>query len=112
MWLMGNRKENISPLQYLTKPHVEHIKNGPNNLSRMRQVIKPVKALGIEENFWEPGSCNGEGITKLWSTVWHWLDPYLCTGGNSNKTGCTEKSQTGQISWRTCYNNMKNKHII
>ena len=31
-WLMGNRKENIPPLQYHNKTHVEHIENGPNNL--------------------------------------------------------------------------------
>ena len=40
MWFMGNRKENTPPLQYLTKPHGEHIKHGPNNLTKMRQVMK------------------------------------------------------------------------
>ena len=40
MWLMENRKENIPPLQYLTNLHVDHIKNGPNNLSKIRQVMK------------------------------------------------------------------------
>ena len=55
MWLMGDRKQNISPMQYLTKPHGEHIKNGPNNLSKMRQVMKRVKDFGKEDNVWEPG---------------------------------------------------------
>ena len=40
IWLMKNRKENTPPLQYLTKLHVDHIKNGPNNLSKIRQVMK------------------------------------------------------------------------
>ena len=40
MWLTKKRKENIPPLQYLTKLHVDHIKNGPNNLSKIRQVMK------------------------------------------------------------------------
>ena len=87
MWLMGNRKENTPPLQYLTKTHVEHIKNGPNSLSKMIQLMKRVKDFGLEENVWELGSWNGEVITKLWSTFWHRLYPYLCIEVNSNKIG-------------------------
>ena len=37
--------------------------------------MKRVNGFGLEENIWEPGSWNGEGITKLWSTIWHGLDP-------------------------------------
>ena len=29
MWPMVNRKENIPPLHYVNKPHVEHIKMDP-----------------------------------------------------------------------------------
>ena len=50
MWHMGNIKENITPLQYLNNPHVDHIKNGPKNLSKMTQVMKRVKYFGLEEN--------------------------------------------------------------
>ena len=112
MWLMGNIKENTPPLHYITKHHIEHIKNGPNNLSKLRQVMKRVKYFGLEGNFWELGSWNGEGITQLWSTIWHRLDTYLSTEGNSNKMGCMEKSRKEQISWRTCYSNMQKKEII
>ena len=56
---MGNGKENISSLQYINKPHVEHIKNGPKDLSKMRQVMKQVKYFWLEDNIWEPGSQNG-----------------------------------------------------
>ena len=34
MWFMGNGKENIPPLQYLTIPNVEYIKNRPSNLEK------------------------------------------------------------------------------
>ena len=85
IWLVGNIKENIAPLQYLTKPHVEHIKNGPNHLSKMRQVIKQLKYFGLEEIVWGPGSWNGEVITNMWSTIWHRLNPYLHTKVNINK---------------------------
>ena len=74
---MGNRKENIQKMQFLIKPRDEQIKNGPNNLSKMRQVMKRVKYFGIEENVWQPGSWNREVITKLWSTVWHRFYPCL-----------------------------------
>ena len=69
--------------------------------------MKQVKDFGLKENVWEIGSWNGEGIKKLWSTIWHGLDIYLHIEINSNKIGCMEKSQKGKISWRTCYNNMQ-----
>ena len=78
----------------------------------MRQVTKRVKYFGLEENVWEPGSWNGQGITKLWSTIWHRLDPYLLTKVNGKKIGCTERSRKGQISWKTCYNNMQKKKLF
>ena len=56
---MGNRKDNIQKMQFLIKPRDEQIKNGPNNLSKMRQVMKRVKYFGLEENVWEPVSLNG-----------------------------------------------------
>ena len=74
--------------------------------------MKRVEDFGLEENIWEMGSWNGEGTTKLWSTIWHRLDPCLRTEINSNKTGCMEKSRKGQISWRTCYNNMQKKKLF
>ena len=52
MWLTENRKENTPPLQYLAKPHVDHIKNGPNNLSKIRQVMRGMNDFGLEENVW------------------------------------------------------------
>ena len=51
MWLMLEKKLNIPPLQYLTKPHVEQIKNGPKKISKMRQVMKLVKDFGLEDIF-------------------------------------------------------------
>ena len=64
--------------------------------------MKRVKYFGLEENVWEMGSWNREGITQLWSTIWHWLDTYLRTEINSNKISFTENSRKGQIRWGTC----------
>ena len=93
---MGNRKENIQKMQFLIKPRDEQIKNGPNNLSKMTQVMKRVKYFGIEENVWEPGSWNGEVITKLWSTVWHRFYPCLRTEENSNKQVAWKRVEKGK----------------
>ena len=41
--------------------------------------MNPVKYFGLEENVGEMGSCNGEGIKNIWSTIWHRLDTYLRT---------------------------------
>ena len=74
--------------------------------------MNPVKYFGLEENVGEMGSCNGEGIKNIWSTIWHRLDTYLRTYINSNKIFCIEKSQKGKISWRTCYNNTQKKKLF
>ena len=74
--------------------------------------MKRLKYFGLEDNVWEPCSCNGDRIIKLWSKIWHRLEPYPNTEGNSNKVGCMEKSRKGQISWRTCYNNMQKKKLF
>ena len=71
-----------------------------------------MKYFGLEENVWEPGSWNGEGIKKPWSSIWHRLYPYLRTEGNINKISCMEKSRKVQISGRTCYNNIKKRNYL
>ena len=40
------------------------------------------------------------------------LDPYLRTEVNSNKIGCIEKRQKGQISWRTCHDNIQKRKLF
>ena len=60
--------------------------------------MKQVKDFGLEENVWELGSWSGEGIAKLWSTIWHRLNPYLRTEGDSTKTSCMEKNLKGKVS--------------
>ena len=97
----GEKKKNPTPTVSYQSSYWSY-KNRPKTLSRMIQVMKRVKYFRLEENVWEPGSCNGEGITKLWSKQIYRLDPYLCTEVNSNKIGCMEKSLKRQISWRTC----------
>ena len=74
--------------------------------------MKRVKYFQLEENVWGLGSWNGEGITNMWSKIWHRLYTYLRTERNINKMGCMEKSLKGKISLRTCYNYMSKKEII
>ena len=60
--------------------------------------MKRVKDFGLEENVWKPGSFNGEGIKNLWSTIWHRLNTYIRTEGDSNKIRCMKKIRKGQVS--------------
>ena len=71
--------------------------------------MSKVEDIGREDKVWVPYSqWDGEKFTKLWSTIWCNLDPYLRTKTQRNKNSSTtyHKSRQGQIAWRTCYNKM------
>ena len=113
LWIIGNKRENIPPLRLLTAANVEHLKQGRNNLSKMKQVMIQIKKFGVNKGMWEnEGNWNGEKITALWSVIWEDLDPYLRTEGKCSSGTDLAKSRKGQISWRTCYNNMQKKSLF
>ena len=118
MWLLGNKKENVPPLKLLSSRNVDHLKSGPGNLSKMKQVLLQVESFGRERGLWQSNNVwNGERVTKLWSGIWKDLDQYLRTESSSNRNDVAsakmrDKSRKGQVSWRTCYNNMQKKGIF
>ena len=84
-------------------------------LSKMRQVMKKVEEFGKEKNVWvSHQSWTGAQITALWTRIQENLDPYLRTESEvqSNNARSLDKSRKGQISWRTCYNNMQKKKLF
>jgi hypothetical protein len=86
MWLLGNKKENVPPLKLLSSGNVDHLKSGPGNLSKMKQVMLQVESFGRERALWESNNVwNGERVTKLWSGIWQDLDQYLRTESTSNR---------------------------
>ena len=106
MWLLGNKKENVPPFKFFSSPNVKHLKAGPNTLSKMKQVMLKIENIGKRKNLWNINLLwNGEKVTLLWSGIWKDLEVYLKTVSNSARG----KSRRGQISWRTCYNNMQKK---
>ena len=109
LWLIGNRKENVPPLAIAGAYLVSHINNGSRIFSKMRQVMSKAEEIGQEGKFWVPYiQWGGESVTKLCSTIWCKLDPYLRTKTQRDKISSTtyHKSRQGQIAWRTCYNKM------
>ena len=85
---------------------VSHINNGSSVFSKMRQVTSKVEDIGREDKFWVPYiPWDGEMVTKLWSTIWCKLDPYLRTKIQNDKNSSTiyHKSRQAQIARRTCY---------
>ena len=68
--------------------------------------MSKVEDIGREDKVWVPYSQWGGGtVTKLWSTIWCKLDPYLRTKTQRDKNSSTtyHKSRQGNIAWRTCY---------
>ena len=77
--------------------------------------MEKIKEFGQESGVWlsDTSEWNGATVTTLWSTIWGKLDPYLRTESMSkNGTIELEKSQNGQIAWRTCYNKMSDKGLL
>ena len=88
---------------------VSHIDNGSRILSKMMQVMSKVEEIGQEDKFWGPYSqWDGKTVTKLWSTIWCKLDPYMRTKTKCDKNSSTtyHKSWQGNIAWRNFYNKM------
>ena len=68
----------------------------------MTQVMMNIEEIGREDKFWGPYiQWDGKNVTKLWSTIWCNLDPYLCTKTKRDKNSSTTYHQIrqGQISW-------------
>jgi hypothetical protein len=119
LWLLGNQREKVPPLEMLESRYVNHFDRGGRSLSKMKQLMRKVKEFAEAEdsdvNVWRgPRDWDGETVTTLWSTIWYRLDPYLRTeteiaNGDEISYG---KSRRGQISWRTCYNKMQLKGLF
>ena len=71
--------------------------------------MSKIEEIGRDDKFWFSYSLwDSETVTKLWSTIWCKLDPYLRTKTQRDKNASTtyHKSRQGHIAWRTCYKNM------
>ena len=75
--------------------------------------MRETKHLGMEEGVWQRNGWNSPAIMTLWSTIWPRLDPCLRTE-TKGKRGAVlvHKSRNGQITWKTCYNEMQKKKLF
>ena len=109
MWLCGDVVMNVPPLRCITSHNVRHIKNGQNKLSKMKRVMGVIERFGRNRSVWHDNAqyWNGARVTTLWTSTWNDLSPYLKGQGNS-----PEISRTGQISFRSVYNNMQERGLF
>ena len=77
--------------------------------SKMRALMTLVEKVAHEENVWiEESRWEARHVTKMWSTIWPHLRPYLVTRTKTKDGGeSEEKSRIGQIAWCTCYNKIQ-----
>ena len=68
----------------------------------MKGVMGQVEKMGRLDNVWEEEQWTLEKVNSLWSKIWPRLRPYLKGKGKRQN----RKSRDGQISYRSCWNNM------
>ena len=109
LWLVGSAKDSVPPLRKLSGIHLKHLDPRGRVRSKMRTLMTLVEKVARRENVWlKEKRWEGRHVTKMWSTIWPHLRPYLVTRTKTKDGGETEKkSRVGQIAWRTCYNKLQ-----
>ena len=76
----------------------------------MNIVMREVEHFAKLEDVWLDGKWTAADVTKMWSSIWSRIEPFMRTLTPRKNGGVTdEKSRQGQISWRTVYNKL-NRH--
>ena len=112
LWLIGSPKESVPPLGKLNCALVKHINKRGMNRSKMKALMGQVEHFARLDDVWIDGRWTGPDVTRMWSTIWPRLDPFLRTNTiKKNGEISVEKSRQGQMSWRTCFNKLS-KHLV
>ena len=73
----------------------------------MKLVMGEVEHFARLEDVWLDGKWTNADVTKMWSKIWHRIEPFMRTLTPLKNGGVTdEKSRQGQISWRTVHNKL------
>ncbi len=112
LWLISPPKEHIPPLQKLNCTLVKHIDKRRLIRSKMKALMGQVEHFAQLDDVWiDARRWTGPDVTRMWSTIWSRLDPFLRTNTlKKNGEISVEKSRQGQMAWRTCYNKLS-KHL-
>ena len=107
LWLVGSEKEHIPPLGTMPTQLLKHIDKKGKIRSMMNVLMKELEYFARREGVWLEKRWTVPDVTKMWSTIWSHIDPYLRTKTvRRDGTVSHAKSRQGQLSWRTCYNNL------
>ncbi len=98
-WFNGDAESNTPPLQFLKSGHLKDVKNGKNNLSKIRRVMKVIQTYGMSKGVWQD-SWDTEKIILLWNTVWTDISPRI------EGKAMQKKGADGTATWRSMYNAM------
>ena len=73
----------------------------------MKLVMGEVEHFAKLEKVWLDGKWTNADVTKMWSKIWHRIEPFMRTlTPLKNGRVTDEKSRQGQISWRKVHNKL------
>ncbi len=80
--------------------------------SKMKALMGQVEHFARLDDVWiDACRWTGPDVTRMWSTIWSRLDPFLRTNTlKKNGEISVEKSRQVQMAWRSCYNKLS-KHL-
>ena len=108
LWLIGSPKEHVPPLRKLDISLVRHIDKRGMARTKMKILMSQVEHFARIDDVWIDGRrWTAPDVTRMWSTIWPRLAPFLRTQTISkNGEVAMEKSRQGQIAWQTCHNKL------
>ena len=107
LWLVGSKNDHVPPLRKLSPLLMKHVDKKGKIRSRMKLVMGEIEYFARLKDVWLNCGWTSATVTKMWSTIWPLIDPYLRTQTvHKNGTTSEEKSRQGQISWRTFHNKL------
>ena len=108
LWLVGSEKESVPALHKLSFSLVGHFDRGGKIRSKMKLVMREVEHFSRLEGVWLEGRWTAPAVTKMWSTIWLYLKPYLRTLTRKKDDKESNKhSRRGQIAWQTFFNKLR-----
>ena len=83
----------------MSPDYFAHFNKGSRNYSKVKQVMKLVDRVGRKEGVWQERRSDWDTglVTTLWSTIWHRLDPYICTEALILNDRREDKSRKGEL---------------
>ena len=107
LWLVGSPREHVPAFKNVQTGLIKHFDKRGRTLSKMSIIMREVEHFAKLEDVWLDGKWTAADVTKMWSSIWSRIEPFMRTLTPRKNGGVTaEKSRQGQIAWRTVYNKL------